>query len=113
MYTIIVIRPLGKSDGFLAQFIQYFFLNPMICSLPLIQLAIFCAAIRGYALGYLAGSAERIKTLMNSPGMIALDLELPLKELISSISDCLDKLPKFHNETALSDEISLSVCFRP
>ncbi|KAI5070089.1 hypothetical protein GOP47_0014432 [Adiantum capillus-veneris] len=68
----------------------------------------YVSAVRGYALGYLAGAGERIKLLLSSPGMVALDYEPPLQDILNSVSRHLEKLPKFHMETNFSDAINLS-----
>eukprot|EP00250_Pteridium_aquilinum_P014737 c22167_g1_i1 orf=670-4797(-) len=83
-----------------------FLLNSMDKLQGLIQK--YVSAVRGYALAYLAGAAERIKSLLSSPGMVALDYEPPLREILTSVSDCLEKLPKFHSENGQSSAINLS-----
>ncbi|KAH7432487.1 hypothetical protein KP509_07G024700 [Ceratopteris richardii] len=68
----------------------------------------YISAVRGYALGYLAGAGERIKSLLNSPAIAALDFELPLQEILNSVSGRLENIPKLHAEAGSTDVISLS-----
>eukprot|EP00249_Psilotum_nudum_P015741 c25499_g1_i2 orf=223-4398(+) len=68
----------------------------------------YTSAIRGYALGYLVGAAERIRSLLGSPDMVALDIDVELEKLFASVSGCLDNLPKFQNEKVATATISLS-----
>lgn len=55
-------------------------------------------AVRGYALSYLSSSAGRIRFLLNTPGMVALDLDAALKGLFQKIVDHLENIPKPQGE---------------
>lgn len=66
----------------------------------------YVSAIRGYALAYLASVAERIRFLLGSPGMVALDIDAELRNLFQQVIGCLEKSPKLQGEhvsTATSD----------
>lgn len=64
-----------------------------------------CAAIRGYALSYLSSCAGRIRFLLGTPGMIALDLDASLKGLFQKIVHHLESIPKPQGE-----HISAMIC---
>lgn len=63
------------------------------------------AAIRGYALSYLSSCAGRIRFLLGTPGMVALDLDASLKGLFQHIVHHLENIPKPQGE-----HISAIVC---
>ncbi|XP_068656377.1 probable protein NAP1 [Aristolochia californica] len=54
----------------------------------------YIAAVRGYALSYLSSCAGRIRFLLGTPGMVALDLDATLKDLFQQIVHCLENIPK-------------------
>ncbi|KAK4440346.1 protein NAP1 [Sesamum alatum] len=54
----------------------------------------YIAAIRGYALSYLSSCAGRIRFLLGTPGMVALDLDATLKGLFQRIVQHLENIPK-------------------
>eukprot|EP01018_Ginkgo_biloba_P029851 Gb_16727 [translate_table: standard] len=58
----------------------------------------YVSAIRGYALAYLASAAERIRFLLGTPGMVALDIDAELSRLFQQVVSCLEKLPKPQGE---------------
>ncbi|XP_020589634.1 probable protein NAP1 isoform X1 [Phalaenopsis equestris] len=58
----------------------------------------YMAAIKGYALSYLSSSAGRIRFLLGTPGMVALDLDSTLKGLFQQIVHCLENIPKIQGE---------------
>uniref|UniRef100_A0A803N7I8 Protein NAP1 n=1 Tax=Chenopodium quinoa TaxID=63459 RepID=A0A803N7I8_CHEQI len=58
----------------------------------------YIAAIRCYALSYLSSCAGRIRFLMGTPGMVALDLDSNLKGLLQKILQHLEKIPKPQGE---------------
>lgn len=58
----------------------------------------YIAAIRGYALSYLSSCAGRIRFLLGTPGMIALDLDASLKGLFQKIVHHLESIPKPQGE---------------
>ncbi|KAK9156253.1 hypothetical protein Sjap_003733 [Stephania japonica] len=58
----------------------------------------YIAAIRGYALSYLSSSAGRIRFLLGTPGMVALDVDAPLKGLFQQIVQRLENIPKPQGE---------------
>ncbi|RZC67779.1 hypothetical protein C5167_011465 [Papaver somniferum] len=68
----------------------------------------YIAAIRGYALSYLSSSAGRIRFLLNTPGMVALDLDSTLKGLFQQIVQCLENIPRPQGEnvSALTCDLS-------
>ncbi|KAK7837626.1 protein nap1 [Quercus suber] len=53
----------------------------------------YIAAIRGYALSYLSSCAGRIRFLLGTPGMVALDLDAGLKGLLQQIVQHLENIP--------------------
>lgn len=65
----------------------------------------YIAAVRGYALSYLSSSAGRIRFLLNTPGMVALDLDATLKGLFQKIVEHLENIPK-----PQGDNISAITC---
>lgn len=67
------------------------------------------AAIRGYALSYLSSCAGRIRFLLGSPGMVALDLDATLKKLFQQIVQHLENIPKPQGETISAITCNLSV----
>lgn len=67
------------------------------------------AAIKGYALSYLSSSAGRIRFLLGTPGMVALDIDSTLKALFQHIVHCLENIPKPQGETVSSITCDLSV----
>ncbi|XP_022927151.1 protein NAP1 [Cucurbita moschata] len=58
----------------------------------------YIAAIRGYALSYLSSCAGRIRFLLGTPGMVALDLDASLKGLLHQIVSHLESIPKPQGE---------------
>ncbi|KAL9241252.1 hypothetical protein vseg_015383 [Gypsophila vaccaria] len=62
----------------------------------------YIAAIRCYALSYLSSCAGRIRFLLGTPGMVALDLDASLKGLFQKIVQHLEKLPKPQGENISS-----------
>lgn len=67
------------------------------------------AAIRGYALSYLSSCAGRIRFLLNTPGMVALDLDASLKGLFQQIVQHLENIPKPQGENVSAITCDLSV----
>ncbi|XP_051128944.1 protein NAP1 [Andrographis paniculata] len=65
----------------------------------------YIAAIRGYALSYLSSCAGRIRFLLGTPGMVALDLDATLKGLFQRIVQHLENIPK-----PQGDNISAITC---
>lgn len=65
----------------------------------------YIAAIRGYALSYLSSCAGRIRFLLGTPGMVALDLDTTLKGLFQKIVQHLENIPK-----PLGENISAITC---
>ncbi|XP_050231376.1 protein NAP1 isoform X2 [Mercurialis annua] len=65
----------------------------------------YIAAIRGYALSYLSSCAGRIRFLLGTPGMVALDLDASLKGLLQQIVQLLENIPK-----PQGDNISAITC---
>ncbi|CAD6343994.1 unnamed protein product [Miscanthus lutarioriparius] len=59
----------------------------------------YIAAIKGYALSYLSSSAGRIRFLLGTPGMVALDLDVTLKGLFQQVLHCLENIPKPQGES--------------
>ncbi|KAL6575252.1 hypothetical protein OROMI_012537 [Orobanche minor] len=51
-------------------------------------------SMRGYALSYLSSCAGRIRFLLGTPGMVALDLDAILKGLFQRIVQHLENIPK-------------------
>ncbi|KAJ4975907.1 hypothetical protein NE237_001013 [Protea cynaroides] len=58
----------------------------------------YIAAIRGYALSYLSSCASRIRFLLDTPGMVALDLDVTLKGIFQQIVHHLENIPKLQGE---------------
>uniref|UniRef100_A0A1D1YCP6 Protein NAP1 n=1 Tax=Anthurium amnicola TaxID=1678845 RepID=A0A1D1YCP6_9ARAE len=54
----------------------------------------YISAIRGYALSYLSSCAGRIRFLLGTPGMVALDLDTTLRGLFQQVVHCLENVPK-------------------
>ena len=69
------------------------------------------AAITGYALSYLSSCAGRIRFLLGTPGMVALDLDATLKGLFQQVLHCLENIPKPQGETVptISSDLTVSV----
>lgn len=68
----------------------------------------YVAAIKGYALSYLSSSAGRIRFLLGTPGMVALDLDSTLKGLFQQVVHCLENIPKPQGENISSVTCNLS-----
>ncbi|GLT97127.1 hypothetical protein SLE2022_147090 [Rubroshorea leprosula] len=68
----------------------------------------YIAAIRGYALSYLSSCAGRIRFLLRTPGMVALDLDATLKSLFQQIVKHLENIPKPQGETISAITCDLS-----
>ncbi|XP_042490573.1 protein NAP1 [Macadamia integrifolia] len=68
----------------------------------------YIAAIRGYALSYLSSCAGRIRFLLGTPGMVALDLDATLKGLFQQIVHHLENIPKLQGENISSVTCDLS-----
>ncbi|GAA0157031.1 hypothetical protein LIER_14383 [Lithospermum erythrorhizon] len=68
----------------------------------------YIAAIRGYALSYLSSCAGRIKFLLGTPGMVALDLDATLKGLFQKIVQHLENIPKPKGENVSAITCDLS-----
>nr|GME09730.1 protein NAP1 [Ipomoea batatas] len=68
----------------------------------------YIAAIRGYALSYLSSCAGRIRFLLGTPGMVALDLEATLKGLFQKIVQQLESIPKPQGENVYAITCDLS-----
>ncbi|CAM6099238.1 unnamed protein product [Calypogeia fissa] len=68
----------------------------------------YTPAIRGFSLGYLAAAALRIRALLGSPGMVALDIDAELRHLFLSTLDSLEKLPKQQSEKMASSPVDLT-----
>lgn len=68
----------------------------------------YIAAIRGYALSYLSSCAGRIRFLLGTPGMVALDLDAVLKGLFQRIVRHLENIPKPQGETMSAISCDLS-----
>ncbi|CAI0401810.1 unnamed protein product [Linum tenue] len=66
------------------------------------------AAIRGYALSYLSSCAGRIRFLLGTPGMVALDLDPSLKGLFQRIVHHLENIPKSQGENISAITCDLS-----
>lgn len=81
---------------------QIFLTNYILC---------FFAAIRGYALSYLSSCAGRIRFLLGTPGMVALDLDASLKGLFQKIVLHLEGIPKPHGENISAITCNLSVSY--
>lgn len=67
------------------------------------------AAIRGYALSYLSSCAVRIRFLLGTPGMVALDLDASMKGYFQQIVHHLENVPKVQGENACAITCDLSV----
>ncbi|CAL9178150.1 unnamed protein product [Musa hybrid cultivar] len=68
----------------------------------------YMAAIKGFALSYLSSSAGRIRFLLGTPGMVALDIDSTLKNLFQQVVHCLENIPKPQSETVSSITCDLS-----
>ncbi|XP_074583886.1 putative protein NAP1 isoform X1 [Curcuma longa] len=68
----------------------------------------YMAAIKGYALSYLSSSAGRIRFLLGTPGMVALDIDSTLKTLFQRVVHCLENIPKPQGENVSSISCDLS-----
>ncbi|WZY92367.1 hypothetical protein YC2023_064696 [Brassica napus] len=68
----------------------------------------YIAAARGYALSYLSSSAGRIRYLMGTPGIVALDLDPTLKGLFQRIVQHLETIPKTQGENVSAITCDLS-----
>ncbi|KAL5731384.1 histone chaperone [Ranunculus cassubicifolius] len=68
----------------------------------------YIAAIRGYGLSYLSSCAGRIRFLLGTPGMVALDLDATLKGLFQQIVQRLENIPKPHGENISGITCNLS-----
>ncbi|MFQ6652013.1 hypothetical protein Gotur_024086 [Gossypium turneri] len=68
----------------------------------------YIAAIRGYALSYLSSCAGRIRFLLGTPGMVALDLDATLKTLFQQIINHLENIPKPQGENISAITCDLS-----
>ena len=75
----------------------------------LMVFVIWNAAARGYALSYLSSSAGRIRYLMGTPGIVALDLDPTLKGLFQRIVQHLESIPKAQGENVSAITCDLSV----
>ncbi|KAJ3692681.1 hypothetical protein LUZ60_011776 [Juncus effusus] len=68
----------------------------------------YIAAIKGFAVSYLSGGASRIRFLLGSPGMVALDLDSSLRGLFQQVLHCLESVPKLHGENITAVNYDLS-----
>ncbi|KAL2344703.1 hypothetical protein Fmac_005988 [Flemingia macrophylla] len=68
----------------------------------------YIAAIRGYSLSYLSSCAGRIRFLLGTPGMVALDIDASLKGLLQQIVHHLENLPKPQGENISAITCDLS-----
>lgn len=68
----------------------------------------YIAAIRGYALSYLSSCAGRIRFLLGTPGIVALDLDASLKGLLQKIVLHLENIPKPQGENISAITCDLS-----
>ncbi|KAK7362524.1 hypothetical protein VNO77_04640 [Canavalia gladiata] len=68
----------------------------------------YIAAIRGYSLSYLSSCAGRIRFLLGTPGMVALDIDASLKGLFLQIVHHLENLPKPQGENISAITCDLS-----
>ncbi|KAK6150222.1 hypothetical protein DH2020_017747 [Rehmannia glutinosa] len=68
----------------------------------------YIAAIRGYALSYLSSCAGRIRFLLGTPGMVALDLDATLKGLFQRMVQHLENIPKPQGENISAITCDLS-----
>ncbi len=67
------------------------------------------AAVRAFAIGYLAAAAQRMQVLLVGPGMVALDIDTELRELFNSVLGALERLPKIESDKAVLSPLDLSV----
>lgn len=67
------------------------------------------SAIRGYALSFLLSCAGRIRFLLGTPGMVALDLDSTLKGLFNQVVSYLENVPKPQGGNASTIACDLSV----
>ncbi|KAG6736083.1 hypothetical protein POTOM_061222 [Populus tomentosa] len=72
--------------------------RPQVWTNKSLSTLIFNAAIRGYALSYLSSCAGRIRFLLGTPGMVALDLDASLKGLFQQIVQHLESISKLQGE---------------
>ncbi|XP_038970393.1 probable protein NAP1 [Phoenix dactylifera] len=68
----------------------------------------YMTGIKGYALSYLLSCAGRIRFLLGTPGMVALDLDTTLKGLFQQIVHCLENIPKPQGENISAITCDLS-----
>ncbi|KAK4254685.1 hypothetical protein QN277_010029 [Acacia crassicarpa] len=68
----------------------------------------YIAAIRGYSLSYLSSCAGRIRFLLGTPGMVALDIDANLKGLLQQIVLHLENIPKPQGENISAITCDLS-----
>ncbi|GFS44855.1 transcription activator [Actinidia rufa] len=68
----------------------------------------YITAIRSYALSYLSSCAGRIRFLLGTPGMVALDLDATLKGLFQKIVQHLENIPKPQGESISAITCDLS-----
>ncbi|XP_077244449.1 transcription activator isoform X2 [Tasmannia lanceolata] len=68
----------------------------------------YIAAIRGYALSYLSYCAGRIRFLLGTPGMVALDIDTSLRVPFQQIIHCLENIPKPQGENISAITCDLS-----
>ncbi|KAJ1393399.1 Nck-associated protein 1 [Sesbania bispinosa] len=68
----------------------------------------YIAAIRDYSLSYLSSCAGRIRFLLGTPGMVALDIDASLKGLLQQIVHHLENLPKPQGENISAITCDLS-----
>ncbi|GJN12494.1 hypothetical protein PR202_ga30776 [Eleusine coracana subsp. coracana] len=69
----------------------------------------YTAAIKGYALSYLSSCAGRIRFLLGTPGMVALDLDATLKGLFQQVLHSLENIPKPQGESVPAITCDLTV----
>lgn len=98
----VVIDPSDPTIGFLLDGID------RLCCL----VRKYIAAIRGYALSFLSSCAGRIRFLLGTPGMIALDLDATLKGLFQQIVQHLENIPKPQGENISAITCDLSALRR-
>ncbi|CAM8940684.1 unnamed protein product [Rhodiola kirilowii] len=68
----------------------------------------YMSAIRGYALSYLSSCAGRIRFLLGTPGMVALDLDSTMKGYFQQIVQHLENVPKVQGENVSAIACDLS-----
>ncbi|KAJ7969308.1 protein NAP1 [Quillaja saponaria] len=68
----------------------------------------YIAAIRGYALSYLSSCAGRIRFLLGTAGIVALDIDSSLKGLLHQIVHHLENIPKPQGENISAITCDLS-----